>query len=471
MEDEVIIGLEVHVRLLTKTKLFCSCENREVEEPNTNVCPICMGFPGTKPMLNEKAIELAALAALALNCKINKTFSFSRKVYFYPDLPKNFQITQYDAPIGIEGELMLLKAGRKIRIRRVHVEEDPARLVHVGGDITSASYALVDYNRSGMPLIEIVTEPDLKTPAEAREAVATLALVLGHIGVCDPSAESAIRVDANISLAGGKRVEIKNITGFANVEKALLFEIARQKQLRAMHIEIEQETRHFDEIKKTTSSLRTKESEEDYGYIFEPDLLTYHITDSMISSLAPALEELPSKRISRLISKYQIPENYARIIIYEGKNFADFFEHTADIFEDRIMLAKWSVGDLLKCLNYNRIDVSQAKITPQSYAEFLSMIKSGEITERLGKELIKEFVATGADPRRLAERYKNENFENLDLTQVIEATIKENPKAVEDYRKGNQKALQFLIGKVLEKTNNTADPKKIRDMLNARVAQ
>ncbi|MGC8675905.1 MAG: Asp-tRNA(Asn)/Glu-tRNA(Gln) amidotransferase subunit GatB [Candidatus Micrarchaeia archaeon] len=466
--SDVMIGLEVHVRLLTQSKLFCSCPNVEPEEPNSNVCPICMGFPGTKPVLNNKAVELATTAALALNCKINSTISFSRKVYFYPDLPKNFQITQYESPVGTEGTLQLSKSGKSIGISRVHIEEDPARLVHVGGDITSAEYALVDYNRSGMPLIEIVTKPELSTPGEARDAVATLAMMLGYLGVCDPSAESAIRVDANISLKGGKRTEIKNITGFANVEKALLFEIARQRQLRAQGIAIEQETRHFDETRKTTSSLRSKETEEDYGYIFEPDLNTYEIGEDYIAALEPALAELPSKRIEKLVDKYGIDAKLAKVVVYEGREFGDFFEKCADMFQNRNLLAKWSTGDLLKCLNYNKVSISASKVTPEKYVEFLNLIDKKIITERFAKELIKEFVATGAIPEDLA----NARVANAtDLGKVVEEVISENAKAVADYKNGKREALQYLIGQVLRKTGNAADPKEITAMLDARVAQ
>ncbi|MEM3781780.1 MAG: Asp-tRNA(Asn)/Glu-tRNA(Gln) amidotransferase subunit GatB [Candidatus Micrarchaeaceae archaeon] len=464
-----MIGLEVHVRLNTASKLFCACKNAEPEEPNSNVCPVCMGFPGSKPSLNSKAVELAVIAALALGCRVNKEISFSRKVYFYPDLPKNFQITQYESPVGVEGSLSLSKGGRAIGISRVHVEEDPAKLIHVGGDITSAEYALVDYNRSGMPLIEIVTKPDIGTPAEARDAVYTLAVMLGHIGVCDPGAEGAIRVDANVSLKGGRRVEIKNITGFANVEKALLFEIARQRQLRAQGMSVEQETRHFDEQRKLTASLRSKETEEDYGYIFEPDLLVYEISEEHKSRLLPVLEELPHRRIERLVARYGIDEKMAKTIVYEGKPFADFFEACANEFADTRLLARWSTGDLLKCLHYNGVSIERSKVTPEGYVEFLSLISNNVITERFAKELIKEFVATGKKPEELAKTAKQSSAAELD--KVVDQVIVENAKAFADFKSGNAKALQYLIGKALEKTGNAADPKAISKLLNARVAQ
>ena len=467
--EDVMIGLEIHVRLKTNTKLFCSCPNVEADEPNTNVCPICMGFPGTKPSLNGKALELAALAALALNCTINKVIAFSRKVYFYPDLPKDFQITQYELPVGVEGSVLLNKSNKRIGISRVHVEEDPARLTHVGGDITNAEYALVDYNRSGMPLIEIVTKPEIGSPEEARDTVATIVTMLDHLGVCDPTAEGAVRVDANISLRGGKRTEIKNITGFANVERALMFEIVRQRQLKAQNIAVEQETRHFDEIKKTTVSLRAKETEEDYGYIFEPDLTSYEISDEFIKGLEPRLSELPVKRIARFVNNFGIDENFAKIIVYEGKAFADFFVACAAKFNDYALLAKWSVGDLLKCLNYNKVDIAHSKVAPESYIEFMQLIKSGEITERYGKELIKEFVATGRDPKELVK--EGAQAPRPKLEEAVEQVIKEEVQAIKDYKSGNTKAIAYLIGCVLKKTGNTADPKKIKALLDARVAQ
>ncbi len=472
MDDfsDVMIGLEVHIRLLTKSKLFCSCPNEEPDTPNANVCPICMGFPGTKPSLNKKALELATIAALALNCNINHEIAFSRKVYFYPDLPKNFQITQYELPIGINGTLELTKTKKKIGISRVHIEEDPAKLVHIGGDITNASYTLVDYNRSGMPLIEVVTKPEISSPEEARDALNSLALILGHLGVCNPNAEGSIRVDANVSIKGGKRVEIKNITGFLNVERALLFEIARQRQMKLQGMEVQQETRHFDELKKTTVSLRAKETEEDYGYIFEPDLTTYRITDSFINGLLPRLEELPSKRIERLVKNFGIDEHSAQIVVYEGKEFADFFESCAKSFPNKKLLARWSTGDLLKCLNYNKTDIAHSKVTIDGYIAFLNLIDKNTITERFAKELIKEYVSTGKDPNELIKG-KIKEISDEDLQKIIDDTIAENQKAIEEYKKGNAKSIQYLIGKVLEATNNTVDPKRIRNMLIARVAQ
>ncbi len=364
----------------------------------------------------------------------------------------------------------LSKTGKKIGISRVHVEEDPAKLVHVGGDITSAQYALVDYNRSGMPLIEIVTKPELSSPEEARDAVATLAMMLGHLGVCDPNKESAIRVDANVSLKGGKRVEIKNITGFANVERALLFEIARQRQMRLQHLEVVQETRHFDELKKSTVSLRTKETEEDYGYIFEPDLTTYSLTDEFIQKLLPRLSELPSKRIERLVKDFGIAEKAAKIIVYEGKDFANFFEECAKKDVDKKLLAKWSTGDLLKCLHYNKVGIQNSKVKPDTYIAFLNLISNKVITERFAKELIKDYVATGKDPEELLKERAIHLDDNA-IEKAVDEVLAANAKAVADYKQGNEKAIQYLIGQVLLKTGNATDPLKIRALINARVAQ
>ncbi|MEM3791642.1 MAG: Asp-tRNA(Asn)/Glu-tRNA(Gln) amidotransferase subunit GatB [Candidatus Micrarchaeaceae archaeon] len=471
MEPRPVIGLELHVKLATRTKLFCSDPNSyEESEPNTNVCPICMGFPGSKPSLNKRAVELALIACLALNCSINKRFAFARKVYFYPDLSKNFQITQYEIPIGKDGYIDV--EGRRIRIRRVQIEEDPAKTEHVGGDITSAHYILLDYNRAGTPLIEIVTEPDIASPQEARKVINVIASMLDHIGVFEWEREASLRVDANVSLEGGNRVEVKNITGAYNVEKALSYEIARQKALVQAGKAVERETRHFDELRKATIGLRTKETEEDYGYIFEPDLAFFEITEEMIEKAKPVLEEVPSKKIVRLAEEYGITKDQAGMIVFEGKHLTEFFEECAKEYENKDRLAKWVVGDLLKCLNWNGIKINESKVSKEGFLELLKLIDSGVITERAAKEVIKEYVPTGRSPEEIVREKKYEKIESEEETRkIVDEVIKENMKAYEDYAKGNKEALAFLIGKAIEKTNNRVDPKLVKKLIEARVAQ
>lgn len=462
---KAIIGLEIHVHVNSKSKLFCSCPTSyENAEPNELTCPICLGFPGSKPKVNKKILDAALMVAKALNCDIAKETFFSRKSYFYPDMAKNFQISQYEIPLARNGFLEINE--KKIRIRRVHVEEDPAKLIHVGSDITSAQYVLVDYNRSGIPLLEIVTEPDFESTKEVREFLSKLASILEHLEVYDPSKEAALRVDANISLEGGEKVEIKNITGFANVEKALNYEIVRQQNLRRTGLIVERETRHFDAQTKSTVTLRKKEFEEDYGYIFEPDLTRIEISEEWLREIENKMPELPDIKVRRFVESYKISERNAKIIVYTGKAFADFFEECSKIYRDFDKIAKWMVTDLLKCLNWNHITIKESKVTPETFVELLELIDSGRITQRLAKEIIKEFVATGKSPSKIVEEKGLRVMrKEEELEKVVMKIIEENKKVVEDYLKGNEKALNFLIGLVLKETEMKADPKKVKELI------
>ena len=458
----VMIGLEVHVQLATESKLFCS-DSTSIKErdANENTCPVCLGFPGSKPVLNAKAVELGITIALALDCKINKEFFFSRKTYFYPDMSKNFQITQYEAPIGTGGTLE--SGGTKIRIRRVHIEEDPARLVYVGGGITSAEYTLIDYNRSGIPLAEIVTEPDFTTPRQAREFLEKIASMLEHLGVYD-SREGTLRVDANVSLEGSERIELKNVTGFENVEKALNFEIVRQRGMIRMGVEVKRETRHFDAEKKTTAGLRKKEYDEDYGYIFDPDLPVITIGDSFIDRLKSSMPELPDQRIGRFMADYGLSEYSSHVLIYSDKHLADFFEKCVEKYRKPAVAANWIINYLLKSLNWRSERISDSKVTPETFVEFLGMMENGSLTERYAKELIKEYVDTGKSPKEILEKSRL-SISGTELQKIIAKVLKKNGKAVHEFNNGEGKALQFLIGEVLALTKKQAEPKLIKDLL------
>lgn len=454
-----IIGLECHVHLLSRSKLFCNTPaDYENKEPNENTCPVCLGFPGSKPVLNRKIVESALMVSKALNCEVSHTMFFSRKSYFYPDIPKNYQVTQYEVPISKNGYVLI--SNKKIRIRRIQIEEDPGKLVHVGGGITNAHYVLIDYNRAGIPLIEIVTEPDFENVQEVREFLSKLQSMLEHLEVYDASREASLRVDANISLEGGERVEVKNITGFASVEKALSYEIVRQQNLVRMGMKIERETRHFDEATNTTATLRKKETEEDYGYIYEPDLPQFTIPEKLIKTIEKQMPELPDARVNRFVEEYSIPENQSQIIVYTDKALADFFEACVKLFNKTEFISRWIVTDLLKVLNWNNVTIRQSKVTPKLFVEFLKEIEG---KERLGKELIKELVPTGKPMRELMK--KQGIPAKIDLESVIREVIKENKKAVEDYVSGNEKSIQFLIGQVLKKTKAAGDPNKIKDLI------
>jgi aspartyl-tRNA(Asn)/glutamyl-tRNA(Gln) amidotransferase subunit B len=377
-------------------------------------------------------------------------------------MSKNFQITQYEEPLATGGAVSM--NGSKVRIRRVHIEEDPARLVHMGGDITTAKYVLIDYNRSGIPLAEIVTEPDFESPKHARLFLNKLLSILEHLGAYDSEKEASIRVDANISFDGGERVEVKNITGFDNVEKALNFEIIRQKGLARMQVKVERETRHFDAEKGSTVGLRKKEYEEDYGYIFDPDLPMIAISDSWLARIKRDMPELPDQRTLRFISQYKIPEYVASVIVYTDKYLADFFEDCCKLYNKPEKVANWTVNYLLKSLNWRSERIRDSKVKAGTFVELLKLMDSKEITERYAKELIKLYVDTGTDPKELSKHEKLLISESV-LKEAVEKVLKDNGAAVADFKAGKGEALQFLIGKVLALTNKQADPNLIRKAL------
>ncbi len=455
------MGIEVHVQLNTKSKLFCGCPtDSRNKEPNQNTCPICLGFPGAKPKVNKKAIDFGIMVAAALNCKIQPEMFFSRKSYFYPDMSKNFQISQYEIPLAVNGYLEI--TNKKIKIRRIHIEEDPAKLNHVGGDITSAKYVLVDYNRAGMPLLEIVTEPDFESPKEVREFLEKLSSILEHLEVYDSNSDASLRVDANISMDGGERIEIKNITGFRDTERALTHEIVRQRGMLRIGVKVERETRHFDAERRITKSLRKKEGEEDYGYIFEPDLTEIIISNDWIDELKKSMPELPDHRVKRLIKDFGIDEYQAKVIVFTDKHLADFFEGCCKLYKNYKELAKWTITYLLKSLNWHEISIRESKAEPETFTELLQMIDKGTITERLAKEIIKDYIDTGKPPKQIIQERGLSDFKKVDLNDIIKKVIQDNQKAVAEYKSGKERALEYLIGNVLEKTKKTADPKDIR---------
>ncbi|MDE1865375.1 MAG: Asp-tRNA(Asn)/Glu-tRNA(Gln) amidotransferase subunit GatB [Candidatus Micrarchaeota archaeon] len=467
MEPEVMIGIEAHVQLNTKSKMFCSDMSEPGDaEPNSNTCPICLGFPGSKPKVNAKAVEHGAMIGLALNSRINEKMFFSRKAYFYPDLSKNYQITQYEIPLASGGFMQLGET--KIRIRRVHIEEDPAKLVHDSGEITSANKVLIDYNRAGVPLAEIVTEPDFKNPRQVRQFMEHLSSVLEYLGVYDPKREMSLRVDANISINGGERVEIKNITGFENVEKALSYEVVRQSGITRMGAKVERETRHFNAEVKTTSALRKKEYEEDYGYIFDPDLPMITLTRKFVDSLKANMPELPEQRAARLVKDYKISDYYANVIIYTGKPMADFYEACLKLENKPEPIASWLVNYLLKSLNWRSERIEDSKVKPETFVELIRMIEKGEVTERYAKELMKQYVDTGTSPKKLAAKEKFALSES-DMLKIVREIISKNGKAVSEFKSGKGEALQFLIGLVLKETKKQADPKTIKGIIEKEI--
>ncbi len=461
---KAVIGLEIHLQLETESKLFCGCStDSEGAEPNGNTCPICLGFPGAKPKVNRRAVEHAVKIARALDCAVQPRFYFSRKSYFYPDMPKNFQITQYEMPLALGGHLLL--DDRRIGITRVHMEEDPARLVHVGGNISSSLYTLIDHNRSGIPLVEIVTDPDLTSSREARLFLQKLSLILEHLGVYDPGREGGLRVDANVSLEGGQRVEVKNITGFRAVEDALNYEIIRQESMADMGISVERETRHYDAETNTTSTLRRKEQEEDYGYITEPDLVRIDVDEAWITRLESEMPELPDARIQRYVEENGVPRFQAGIIVSTGLDLSRFFEESIGLFPRPGMVANWIVTFLLKSLNFEGLSLQESKVRPETFVELLELIDEGTITERLARELIKEYVSTGESPRTLVERKGLASAGRDELGEAIEQVLSDNRKAVADYRAGRARALDYLLGQVLRRIRARGDPVEVKRLI------
>lgn len=468
-ELDVKIGLEVHCHLTNlKTKLFCRCSaDYYSKEPNTNICPVCMGLPGSLPVLNEEAVKQALAIAIALSSKISEKMIFYRKNYFYPDLPKNFQISQYDKaggqPLAVGGQIRL--KGKVIRIRRIQLEEDPAKIVYEGS-ISTSPYALIDYNRSGVTLVEIVTEPDLTTPREARLFLQKLRAILEHLGVCNCNLDGALRCDANISVRGGYRVEVKNIGSFRDVEKALSFEITRQRMLGAKK---GMETRHWDDVRGVTVSLRVKEEEMDYRYFPEADLPPYIITKELIEEVRASLPELPDARRERLIRQYNLPPQSADILT-SHKALADFFEASIKEYRSPLKMANWVISDILGYLNRNDLDPSSLKLKPKDFAAVVKAVEEGLINEQTGKALILKAAATGEDVEEkifsAASKIKDESA----IARFVDKVFKENEKAVKDALT-NEKAVNYLIGLVMRASGGKADPHLTRYLILSRLKE
>jgi len=479
---KVIIGLEVHTQLQTETKLFCGCPNKFSKEPNIYICDCCLGMPGSKPRTNAKAVELATKIALALNCKISKESFFSRKNYFYPDMSKNFQITQYEIPIAAKGFLVFGK--KKIRIGRMQLEEDPARIEHVGGGISEAKYVLVDYNRSGTPLCEIVTDPDFENPAEARDFLQTLASMLEYMGAMDPSVEGSMRVDSNVSIDGGERVEVKNISGFKDVEKALNYEIVRQSSLVKRGEKIKQETRSWDPIAGVTRALRTKETEEDYGYITETDLPMITITSDKIEIAKKSMPEFAFQKVERYVDKMGIEKELAVSITSEA-DIAQSFENVVKVFENESpssdmerrrslykFIASFYAKQLKKTLNYSNLRLSKTGFKDAYIAQLIRMIRGGEITERAGELLLRDLILKPQNPED-AVRLRNivRISDEKEIEKFVNQALADNATAVVEYRAGKGKAFEFFVGQVMRKTQGRGDPEVIRKVLEKKLKQ
>ncbi len=459
-EKKVIIGMETHVQLNTESKLFCGCPTT-AEEPNSATCVVCLGMPGSKPAVNKKAIDSAILVALALNCKVNEEFFFSRKTYFYPDMAKDYQISQYEIPVGINGFLQL-QSGKRVRIRRVHLEEDPAALVHEQG-MQSSNYCLVDYNRSGIPLVEIVSEPDLDSPKEAREYMDALLNILNYLGVFEQGV-GVMKSDANISIKGNERAEVKNISGFKDIETALEFEAARQKAAIARGERIARETRGFVAENGTTVSLRSKESEDDYGYIFEPDLPKIIVGKEWLAQLKKQLPELPEQKAKRFEKEFRIQATDARVLC-GNIILAKLFEETAQKTKPELA-ARFLSRELLAIINYNNLDLASLGLEAEAIAGLLKLVAEGKVSEKNAKEAMIKY----ANEKILPIDYLQKNNLLIDINQgelekIVEKVLFENSKAFDELKTGNAKSLNFLVGLVMRQTKGKAEPRTVQKLI------
>ncbi|MEM4565568.1 MAG: Asp-tRNA(Asn)/Glu-tRNA(Gln) amidotransferase subunit GatB [Archaeoglobaceae archaeon] len=464
---DVIIGLEVHAQMnKLKSKLFCSCSTTyHKSPPNTHVCPVCLGMPGAMPVVNREAIKAGIKVALALNAEVQPMIVFDRKNYFYPDLPKNFQISQYDRPLALGGYVTIESDGKekKITLKRIHIEEDPGKLSYKGS-ITTANYSLIDYNRSGMPLLEIVTEPVISSPKEARTFLNKLRMILEYLKVFDGELEGAMRVDANISIAGGARVEIKNISSFKGVERALNYEIMRQKNLLKRGKAVVRETRHFDESQEITVSLRSKEEEQDYRYFPEPDLPVIY-TSELVKEVEGTLPEMPEEKRERLKREYGITENYAKVLILDLK-MADYFEEVAKLVDPKLAVT-WVVDVLRGELNYRDWTFYDCfkVFSPEEFAKLLKLFIEERITEKGVVEVIRTKLDKGGEIEKIVAEKGLFAIPKFEIERFCREAIEENPKAVQDYYSGKKQALNFLVGQVMKKTRGRADPEETAKIL------
>ncbi|AAM23878.1 aspartyl-tRNA(Asn)/glutamyl-tRNA(Gln) amidotransferase subunit B [Caldanaerobacter subterraneus subsp. tengcongensis MB4] len=475
MKYEAVIGLEVHAELLTDSKIFCGCSTKFGSEPNTQVCPVCLGLPGTLPVLNKKVVEYAVRAGLALNCTIANFSKMDRKNYFYPDLPKAYQISQYDLPLCSNGYIEIEVEGgtKRIGIKRIHIEEDAGKLLHEGTD-----GSLVDYNRAGVPLIEIVSEPDISTPEEAYQYLVKLKSILEYTEVSDcKMQEGSLRVDTNVSVRPvgttelGTKIELKNLNSFKAVQKALEYEIKRQIKVLEEGGTIVQETRRWNEAKGITEPMRTKEEAHDYRYFPEPDLVPIIVTEEWKEEIRKTLPEMPDAKRERFITQYGLPEYDAKVIT-SSKKMADFFEKCASNYHSPKIVSNWLMGEFARLLNDTGKEIDEVPITPDMLIELLKLVDDNVISGSIAKTVFEEMFFTGKNPQIIVEeKGLRQIADEGELRRIVRKVIEENPKSVEDYKKGKEKALGFLVGQVMKETKGKANPQLTNQLLREELSK
>ena len=475
MEYEAVIGLEVHAQLLTESKIFCGCSTKFGAAPNTHTCPVCLGMPGVLPVLNRKVVEFTIRLALATNCKIASSSRFARKNYFYPDLPKGYQISQYELPLAQQGWIDIKVNGesKRIGITRIHLEEDAGKLIH--DETQPLSY--VDFNRTGVPLVEIVSEPDLRTPEEASIFLKKLRDIVRYLDICDGNMEEgSLRCDANISLrpAGstvlGVKTEVKNINSFRFVQRALEYEIKRQRAILEQGGTIVQETRLWDSNAGLTHGMRGKEEAHDYRYFPDPDLVPVLIDEEWIEKVRSELPELPEAKKARFMKDYGLSEQDA-VVLIGSKELATYYEACVALFPQPKMVSNWITSELLRELNKDQREIDQCPVKPEDLANLLKLIDDGIISGKIAKNVFEEMYSTQKSPKRIIEEKGLEQVtDEGEIRSVIDTVLTAHPSQVKDYRKGKEKLLGFFVGQVMKQTRGKANPKIVNEILREKLS-
>ena len=478
MKYEPVIGLEVHAQLLTDSKIFCGCSTKFGREPNENACPVCAGFPGVLPVLNKRVVEFAIKAGLATHCEIARSSVLARKHYFYPDLPKGYQISQYELPICVNGYIDIDVDGitKRVRLTRIHMEEDAGKSIHD----THSDASLVDLNRAGVPLLEIVSEPDLRSSVEAGAYLRTLRAIVQYLGICDGNMEEgSFRCDANVSVRPqgsavlGTKIEIKNLNSFRAVENAVKFEIERQIDALSGGGKLVQETRLWDEHREETRAMRSKESAHDYRYLPDPDLLPLTIEENWIQEIAAALPELPTARKRRFLSEFGLP-SYDAELLTSRKDVADYFEEAVQTHANPKALGNWIVGDLFRELKDRRLDgqfyITNWPVSAKHLAQLVQLIDAGKISGKIAKTVFEAMLDSNQTPERIvSERGLEQVSDAESIETAIDQVLAGNPKQVAQYLSGNEKVFGFLVGQIMKATQGKANPQKVNEILREKL--